>query len=92
MSVPNIENNIQQNNNGGPTGNDIEITYFYQDNPSQQNYYLNSIEHPEVAFPQYFLAVSYTHLDVYKRQETIESFMVMVELALLQADCCLKGL
>lgn len=77
MSVPNIENNIQQNNNGGPTGNDIEITYFYQDNPSQQNNYLYSFEHPEVAFPQYFLdndentqgkltPVFYSHKDLKK--------------------------
>lgn len=77
MSVPNIENNIQQNNSGGVTGNEIEITYFYQDNPSQQNSYLYSIQHPKVAFPQYFVEndentqgkltpVFYSHKDLKK--------------------------
>lgn len=53
ISVPNIEGNIEQNNTGGMAGDEIEITYRYQDDPAQQNYYLTSVKNPRVAFPEY---------------------------------------
>jgi hypothetical protein len=53
MSVVKIEDNIDQNNEGGIAGDEIEITYYYQDDGSQLNYYLYSNKIPQVAFPQY---------------------------------------
>lgn len=51
-AVPKIEDNIEQNNEGGMTGDEIEITYYYQDNGSEVNYYLNRITQPHTAFPE----------------------------------------
>lgn len=53
MPVPNIENNIEQNNVGGMGGDEVEITYYYQDDAAQQNNYLYSVKNPRVAFPEY---------------------------------------
>ncbi len=53
MSVPKIENNITQNNTGGMAGDEVEITYYYQDNPAEKNYYVYSNKIPHIAFPQY---------------------------------------
>lgn len=53
MKVPDIENNILQNNDGGIAGDETEITYFYQDDASEINYYLYSHTIPKVAFPLY---------------------------------------
>lgn len=53
MSVPDIEDTIEQNNSGGMAGDEVEITYYYQDNGAQENYYLNRITTHLVAFPQY---------------------------------------
>lgn len=53
MSVVKIEDNIDQNNEGGMAGDEVEITYYYQDDGSQLNYYLYSNKIPQVAFPQY---------------------------------------
>jgi hypothetical protein len=53
MSVTNIEPNIEQNNQGGIGGNEVELTYHYQDDATQQNNYLYSIKNPRIAFPQY---------------------------------------
>lgn len=53
MGVPNIENNILQNNAGGMSGDELEITYFYQDDASQMNYYLYNHRIPHVKFPLY---------------------------------------
>jgi hypothetical protein len=51
INVPNIENNIVQNNAGGFAGDEIEITYYYQDNVAQENYYLFGIKTSHIAFP-----------------------------------------
>lgn len=51
-AVPKIEDNIEQNNEGGMTGDEIEITFFYQDNGNEMNYYLNRITQPHTAFPE----------------------------------------
>ncbi|WP_443939320.1 DUF4249 family protein [Pedobacter sp. MW01-1-1] len=53
MSVPTIENNIEQNNKGGMGGDEVEITYHYQDDGTQQNNYLYCVKNPRVAFPNY---------------------------------------
>lgn len=53
LGVPTIMDSINQNDKGGMGGNEIEITYYYQDNASEQNNYLYSVKNPRVAFPQY---------------------------------------
>lgn len=54
VGVPEIEENIEQNNTGGMAGDEVEITYYYQDDGSQENYYLYSVTNSShVAFPQY---------------------------------------
>lgn len=55
MSVSDIEDTIEQDNKGGFGGDEVEITYYYQDDGSQENYYLHSIITPRVAFPEYEL-------------------------------------
>jgi hypothetical protein len=53
IGVPIIEETIEQNDTGGFGGNEIEITYYYQDNTNQVNYYLFGIQDSNVMFPQY---------------------------------------
>lgn len=53
FGVPNIENNIEQNNNGGIGGDEIEIKYAYQDNGNEENYYLHRIVSPVSKYPDY---------------------------------------
>lgn len=50
--VSKIEDNIDQNNKGGEAGDEIEITFYYQDDANQKNSYLNSITQPHSAFPE----------------------------------------
>lgn len=50
---PDIMDTIEQNNEGGMGGDEIEITFYYQDDPAVTNYYLFGIKSPHVAFPQY---------------------------------------
>lgn len=53
MGVPAIEDTIEQNNEGGMSGDEVEITYHYQDNGAEENYYLNRIINPRIAFPEF---------------------------------------
>jgi len=53
MATPIIEDTIEQDNEGGMAGDEVEITYYYQDDGTRQNYYLNSIITSRVAFTQY---------------------------------------
>lgn len=53
IGVPNIENNIAQNNAGGFGGDEVEITYYYQDNGNEENHYLHRILSPVSTFPAY---------------------------------------
>lgn len=53
MGVADIESNIEQNDKGGMAADEVEITYYYQDDGSRENYYLYSVKIPQVAFPQY---------------------------------------
>ncbi len=50
--VPKIEDNIDQNDKGGEVGDEVEITFYYQDDASQINYYLNSVTQPHSVFPE----------------------------------------
>jgi hypothetical protein len=53
IAVSNIGNNITQNNAGGFGGDEVEITYYYQDNGNEENYYLHRITSPVSKFPDY---------------------------------------
>lgn len=53
IGVPDIENNIEQNNAGGFGGGEVEIKYYYQDNGNEDNYYLHRILAPVSTFPEY---------------------------------------
>ena len=50
--VPEIEDAIDQDDKGGDTGDEIEITFHYQDDAGQANYYLNSVTQPYTPFPE----------------------------------------
>ena len=51
MPCPNITN-IEQNNNGGFTGEDIEVKYFFDDIVNEENYYLFRFESSENLIPE----------------------------------------
>lgn len=53
IGVPDIEQNIEQNNAGGFGGDEVEIKYYYQDNGNEENYYLHRILSPVATFPDY---------------------------------------
>lgn len=55
IGTPDIDNNILQNNAGGMGGDEIEIQFSYQDDGSQDNYYVSGIRSNRVAYPLYFL-------------------------------------
>jgi hypothetical protein len=50
--VPKIEDNLDQINKGGETGDEIEITFRYMDDANQVNSYLTSVTQPYTAFPE----------------------------------------
>ncbi|TYP98159.1 uncharacterized protein DUF4249 [Tenacibaculum adriaticum] len=56
ISAPNIEDNIEQKNDGGFSQDEIEIKFFYQDDGSVDNYYLESFESDITPFPEYSAA------------------------------------
>lgn len=75
LGVPNIEPAIEQNSSGGISGDEIEITYHYQDNGAQENFYLNRVISPRVVFPVFeveddefsngsMMAEAYSHEDL----------------------------
>lgn len=51
--VPDIEALIEQNNEGGFTGDEIEIKFFYQDNGAEDNFYMIGIKTDYKPFPEY---------------------------------------
>jgi hypothetical protein len=53
IGVPDIGNNITQSNSGGFGGDEVEITYYYQDSGNEENYYLHRILSPVSVFPDY---------------------------------------
>jgi len=50
--VSKIEDNIDQDNKGGEAGDEIEVTFYYKDDASQKNFYLNNITQPHSPFPE----------------------------------------
>lgn len=50
--VPPIEETIDQNDQGGEVGDEVEISFYYKDNASQANAYLSSITQPHSPFPE----------------------------------------
>jgi len=50
--VPKIEDSVDQNDKGGEVGDEIEITFSYKDNASQENSYLSSVRQPYSPFPE----------------------------------------
>lgn len=55
ISVPPIENTINQTTTGGMTGDEMEIQFSYQDDGAKDNYYMAGIKSTHVAFPEYSL-------------------------------------
>lgn len=53
MPSPDIMENIEQDNEGGMGGDEIEITFYYQDDPAAVNYYLFGFKSPRVAFREF---------------------------------------
>lgn len=53
IGAPGIEHTIAQNNTGGMGGDEVEITYYYQDNGNEENHYLHRIQSPVSKFPEY---------------------------------------
>lgn len=52
-AVPDIEDTIEQNNEGGFTGDEIEIKFFYQDNGAEDNFYMIGFKPNGKPFPDY---------------------------------------
>ncbi len=53
VGVPDIEERVEQYDKGGMDGKDIELTFYFQDNGHEYNYYLYSFITDCVAYPQY---------------------------------------
>ena len=55
IGSPSIDSTFTQNNEGGMMGDEKEIEYSFQDDGSQQNYYMTRVERTRIAFPQFSL-------------------------------------
>lgn len=55
QAVPDIKS-VAQTDQGGFLGEDIEVRFFYDDAPGQDNYYLTRFEAAILPFPEYELA------------------------------------
>ncbi|SHL36600.1 protein of unknown function [Chitinophaga jiangningensis] len=53
IGVPVIADHIEQRNDGGVGGDEVEIKYCYLDNGNEENYYLHRIVSPVSTFPDY---------------------------------------
>lgn len=51
-AVPEISS-VEQNNEGGFLGNNIEVRFFYQDNPLEDNFYMTRFDVGFLPFPDY---------------------------------------
>ncbi len=52
IAVPDIAN-VTQRNDAGFSGEDIEVKFFFQDNPTENNSYLTRYKTPVNAFPEF---------------------------------------
>lgn len=57
VSVPEISDKVDQDNTGGMVGDEVEIIYYYQDNATQNNYYLYGFETSHIPFTQYAVEI-----------------------------------
>lgn len=55
IGTPEIDPAIIQNNAGGFAGDEIEVQFTYQDDGTQNNYYMTSVKTNRIVYPQYFL-------------------------------------
>jgi hypothetical protein len=53
VTVPALKDNIEQINDVGFAGDEIEFKYFFQDNGSEENFYMSSVQAPFIKFPMY---------------------------------------
>ena len=54
FATPNITRTVQ-NNNGGFLGEDVEVRFFYDDDGSADNFYMNRFDAPVIPYPDYDL-------------------------------------
>lgn len=52
LPVP-VITRIEQNDDGGFSGEDIEVKFFYNDIPNSTNFYLNRFDSPYAVYPEY---------------------------------------
>lgn len=52
LAVPDIKR-VEQTNDGGFSGEDIEVRFIFDDIPNESNYYLDRFKTPIVPFPEY---------------------------------------
>ncbi|AWI25724.1 DUF4249 domain-containing protein [Flavobacterium pallidum] len=52
FAAPDVES-VAQNNEGGVSGKDIELKYFFSDNGAENNFYLTAFETNITVFPDY---------------------------------------
>jgi hypothetical protein len=53
VTAPELGDRVEQNNDGGFGGDEIEVKYYFQDNGSEDNFYMSSVQAPFVKFPVY---------------------------------------
>jgi Domain of unknown function (DUF4249) len=53
ISTPDMEDQIDQINNGGFGGDEIEVKFYFQDDGSQNNFYMSSVQASFAKFPIY---------------------------------------
>ncbi len=53
IATPIIAEDVLQDDSGGFAGDEIEVRFFFQDDGSQDNYYMSSVNADFLAFPDY---------------------------------------
>lgn len=53
MTTPALEDGIEQVNDGGFGGDEIEVKYYFQDNGAENNFYMSRVQAPFAKFPFY---------------------------------------
>lgn len=61
IGTPEIEDEIIQNNEGGVTGDEMEIQFSFQDDGNQDNYYMTGITSNRRAYPEFNLESDERH-------------------------------
>jgi hypothetical protein len=55
IGTPDLDTTISQNDKGGMTGDEIEVEFSFQDDGSQDNYYMSRVKTNRVAYPVFNL-------------------------------------